>query len=129
MWLYRGVVANAATVQRIPGNARLYAATALLLAVHAGCTSAPVECGGNVRPEDLGPDALRILEKARADSRAFCSESTSGCDLVVYKTPRGWAVAATKMMVEDGKCVTRFGDDRYFSYDASGTLLKVINGI
>ena len=112
-----------------PSSARRYAAAVLGIALLAGCTSAPVECGGQVRPEKLGPDASRILEKARVDSRAFCSESTSGCDFVVYRTPRGWAVAATKRMVEDGKCVTRFGDDRYFSYDASGTLLKVINGI
>ncbi len=110
-------------------DARPYAAAVLGIALMAGCTSAPAECGGQVRPEKLGPDASRILERARADSRAFCSESTSGCDFVVYRTPQGWAVAATKMMVEDGKCVTRFGDDRYFSYDASGTLLKVINGI
>ena len=113
----------------ILSSARRYAAAVLCIALMAGCTSAPVECGGKVRPEKLGPDALRILEKAKADSRAFCSESKSGCDFVVYRTPRGWAVAATKMIVEDGACVSRIGDDRYFSYDQSGTLLKVINGI
>lgn len=109
-------------------DARRYAAAIFLVAGVTGCSSATVDCGGQVHPENLGADALRIVEKAKADSKAFCSESDSGCDFTVAKTAQGWSVAATRIFAVDGKCASRIGDERFFSYDESGTLLRVIEG-
>jgi hypothetical protein len=110
-------------------NARRYAAAVLLILAAAGCSSTPVDCGGKVRPQNLGADALRILEKARAASTSFCAEPASGCDFTVSKTANGWAVAATRRFAVNGKCGSGPGDDIIFAYDEAGTLVREIYGI
>lgn len=109
--------------------AQRYAAAVLLILAAAGCSSAPVECGGKVRPQNLGADALRILEKARAASTSFCTEPASGCDFTVSKTAKGWAVAATRRFAVGGKCGSGPGDDIIFVYDEAGTQVREIHGI
>lgn len=110
-------------------NAWRHAAAVLLIIAVAGCSSAPVDCGGKVRPHNLGADALRILEKARAAATSFCAEPAAGCDFTVSKTAKGWAVAATRRFAVDGKCGSGPGDDIIFVYDEAGTLVREIYGI
>lgn len=94
-----------------------------------GCSVEDVHCGGHNYPEKVGEDALRILKKAEVDSRAFCSGPGAGCDFTIARTNQGWSVVATRMFAVDGKCASRIGDEKFYSYDSSGSLIRVIDGI
>lgn len=109
--------------------AQRYATAVLLILAAAGCSSAPVDCGGKVRPQNLGADALRILDKAKAASTSSCTEPASGCDFTVSKTAKGWAVAATRRFAVNGKCGSGPGDDIIFVFDEDGMLVREIYGI
>ena len=99
------------------------------LALLAACAANEVSCGGNMSPEHIDRMAMVAIEKAKADSKAFCAGSPSGCDYTVASTPDGWSVAATLVFSVNGKCVSRIGDERFYSYDASGSLVRVLEGI
>lgn len=107
------------------------AAAALLLTVAtvACAPKPPVECGGKIYPESASAEALSIVERAAAESRPFCAGASDGCDFSVARTSQGWSVAVTRMIVVEGKCVSRLGDERFYSYDKSGAPVGVIDGI
>ncbi|WP_141400851.1 hypothetical protein [Pseudoxanthomonas wuyuanensis] len=106
-----------------------YASYSIAVAVISGCSSKADHCGGNVYPDKAGVDALRFVEKAKVDSEEFCLESGAGCDFTVAKTNQGWSVAVTRTFAVDGKCASRVGDEKFYSYDNSGSLIRVIDGM
>lgn len=106
-----------------------YVCTLLLLAATAACSSTKVPCGGKIFPQGIGDDALAIVNKARVESKAFCAASEAGCDYTVAKAKGGWSVAVTLVFPVDGKCGSRFGDEKFYSYDDSGELARVIEGL
>ncbi|MEJ7746428.1 MAG: hypothetical protein WKF61_06685 [Luteimonas sp.] len=99
------------------------------ITVVAGCSAEKVHCGGRIYPDQVGEDALKILKKTEAESKEFCSEPGAGCDFTVAKTRQGWSVAATRTFAADGKCASRIGDEKFYSYDNSGSLIRVIDGM
>jgi hypothetical protein len=101
----------------------------LLAAAAVSCSSKAVHCGGRVYPVEAGADALGVVRKAEADSKEFCAESGAGCDFTVAKTKKGWSVAATRTFAVDGKCASRIGDEKIYSYDESGILVRVMDRI
>lgn len=106
-----------------------YALMLLLLGSAAGCSSKKIQCGGQVSPQRIGSDALAIVDKAKAESRRFCAGSEAGCDYTVARTKEGWSVAVTLVFVVDDKCVGMFGGEKFYSYDGSGQLIGVIDGL
>jgi len=101
----------------------------LLAAATVSCSSTTAQCGGRVFPDGVDAEALEIAEKAVVASKSFCAESDAGCDFTVAKTSQGWSVAVTRMYAVDGKCASRIGDEKFYAYDASGTLISVIDGM
>jgi hypothetical protein len=99
------------------------------LTLLAACSENQVSCGGKVSPGQIDRLAMVVVEKAKADSKAFCAGSPSGCDYAVATTPNGWSVAATRVFSVKDQCVSRIGDERFYSYDASGSLVRVLEGI
>jgi len=106
-----------------------HAISLFFIAAIAGCSAEDVRCGGHNYSEKVGADALRILKKAEVDSRAFCSGPGAGCEFTIARTNQGWSVAATKMVAVDGKCASRIGDEKFYSYDSSGSLIRSIDGM
>lgn len=100
-----------------------------LLGSAVACSSTKIECGGQVSPHGVGSDTLAIVDKAKAESRRFCEGSEVGCDYTVAKTKAGWSVAATRVFVVDGKCVSAIGGEKIYGYDGSGQLTRVIEGL
>jgi hypothetical protein len=101
----------------------------LLLAALGGCSSEKIDCGGKISPDVINADALKIVKKAEIDSKAFCKGSDAGCTFTVAKTDQNWSVSATRVFAVDGKCVSRIGDEKFYKYDESGVLMRVIDGI
>lgn len=111
-------------------NSRWCYVWALLLLVGApGCSSTNVQCGGKISPAGIDGDALVIAKKAMAESAVFCEGSPVGCDYVVAKVSNGWSVAATRVFVVENDCASRVGDEKIYSYDDSGDLIRVIDGL
>lgn len=101
----------------------------LLIVVMMGCSSKAVHCGGRVYPDKASAEALELVKKAEMDSKAFCAESNAGCDFTVAKTNQGWSVAATRTFSVDGKCASRAGDEKFYSYDETGSLIRAVDGM
>lgn len=95
----------------------------------AGCSSTNIPCGGRISPSGLKGDALVIAKKAVAESARFCAGTSEGCDYIVAKTPKGWSVASTRVSRVDEKCLSAIGDEKFYSYDDSGELLRTIDGL
>lgn len=111
-------------------NSRWCCVWALLLLIGAaGCSSENIQCGGNISPTGIDGDALVIAKKAMAESAVFCAGSPVGCDYVVAKVPSGWSVAATRVFVVDNDCASRMGDEKFYNYDDSGKLIRVLDGL
>lgn len=110
-------------------NCWLGVASALLFLGVAACSSKNIPCGGRVYPSGIKGDALSIAEKAMAESKRFCAATSEGCDYIVAKTPTGWSVAATRVSLVDEKCLGGIGDERFYSYDNAGELLRTIDGL
>ena len=101
----------------------------LVVAIVASCSAERTVCGGRIYPDQPSSDALIIVKKARSDSRKFCSDEGAGCDFTIARTKQGWSVAAIKVFAVDGKCASRMGDEKFYSYDSAGSLVRVIDGL
>lgn len=99
------------------------------LALAACSEPPPVICGGKVRPENATAAELDLVSIAIDRSADLCGYGGESCDFDVYKTKAGQAVKATRRRPYDGRCISRIGDDRYYSFDASGRLNGVMDGI
>lgn len=103
--------------------------TLLLVAVLlSGCSKPQVSCGGNM-PRNATPAQLELVKIARGQAQELCGHGDGDCDYTVYETKAGQTVKATRVSPYEDKCVSNFGDDQYYSFDESGKLLKVINGL
>lgn len=114
---------------QVLNSVRHFALALLLMVVVTGCTSKTVLCGGQVYPDNISADAMRVVKKAEVDSRVFCAGSNAGCDFTIAKTNQGWSVAATRTFAVDGKCASRLGDEKFYYYDGAGALIRVVQGI
>lgn len=101
----------------------------LIAALCGGCSLEEKKCGGKIHPENASGAALEIANKALIDSREYCRGAGLGCDLRVAKTSSGWTVAVVRKFSVDGVCASRVGDEKFYSYDNSGNLIKAVNGI
>lgn len=95
----------------------------------AACSKPPVICGGEVSPKNATDAELQLVDIARDRSTDLCNQPGSACDFNVYKTKAGRTVKATRSFAYDGRCITRIGDERFYSFDESGRLESVINGL
>lgn len=106
----------------------LFSGVGLVVAL-AACSEPQIVCGGEVYPTAATESELQLVSAAKVAAAEFCGRDDSGCDFAVYKTRDGMTVKATRMVANDGKCVNFIGDERFFSFDASGRLQRVINGL
>lgn len=95
----------------------------------AACSKPQVVCGGGVYPKAATDSELNLVSIAKVEAAEFCSRVDSGCDFSVYKTRAGATVKARRMVAHDGRCVNFIGDERFYSFDESGRLEGVINGL
>lgn len=95
----------------------------------AACSEEKVVCGGDVQPQAATGLYLRILDVAKDESAEFCSGDDAGCDFEAYKTRDGATVRVTRVVAWDGRCSTNIGDERFYTFDASGRFERVIMGL
>lgn len=98
---------------------------ALLL---SSCSQEDVVCG-SVEPGNPSPIESRMLEVAKRESTSYCNVEGMSCEFAAYETRGGRTVRVTRVYASDGKCIGALGDERFYSFDESGDLIKVINGI
>jgi hypothetical protein len=96
-----------------------------------GCAEAPppVQCGGKVRTFASGPVVDAVLASARLESKAFCTGDYSGCNYQVLPREGGWMVVASFARSAEGRCFYLLDDERYFLYDSTGRLEKIMDSI
>lgn len=110
-------------------RSRLVLTVVVASLVVAACSKPPITCVGEVNPKSATDAELQLVDIAREQSADLCNQPDSACDFDVYKTKAGRTVKATRSFAYDGRCITRIGDERFFSFDESGRLESVINGL
>lgn len=101
---------------------------ALLFVPLVACSQQDVECGG-VEPRDYSQSELALLEVARKESLAYCGLPKTGCEFSVYKTRAGTTVRVSRLSSTGGQCLGAIGDEKFYSFDDVGHLVRVIDGL
>lgn len=95
----------------------------------AACSKPPIICGDEISPKNATDAELQLVSIARDQAAGLCRQKDGGCDFSVYKTKAGRTVKVTRVMPYDGRCVSGFGFEKFYSFDESGRLESVINGL
>ncbi|WP_312316619.1 hypothetical protein [Stenotrophomonas sp.] len=94
----------------------------------AACSAENVVCG-SVKPANPNEVESKILGVATKQTLAYCSVEGASCNIAAYETRGGRTVRVARVFAEDGKCLGALGDEKYFSFDESGNLQKIIGGM
>lgn len=107
---------------------RLLRVACLAIALPA-CSNKQVVCGGEVLPALATQSQLELVGTVKEEASGFCGREDAGCDFSVYNTNAGTTVKVTRMVSNQGKCINFIGDERFYSFDKSGRLQNVTNGL
>lgn len=94
----------------------------------ASCSREDAVCG-SVKPERPTEIESRMLSVAKRQSFSFCSVQGASCELTAYETRGGRTVRVSRVFAQDGKCIGALGDEKFYSFDESGKLIRIVNGI
>jgi hypothetical protein len=94
----------------------------------AACSRQEVQCG-EVEKRLYSQSELALLEIATKESIAYCGPPKAGCYFSVYKTQQGTTVRVSRLSSDGGRCLGAIGDEKFYSFDGAGNLVRVIDGL
>lgn len=100
----------------------------LILISLAACSRQEVQCG-EVEDRAYSKRELALLEFAAKESSAYCGPPKAGCYFSVYKTREGTTVRVSRLSSNGGRCLGAIGDEKFYSFDGAGNLIRVIDGL
>lgn len=92
------------------------------------CSPSPIACETKILPDNPTHETYQVLARAMVASHDFCKAGAADCEYIVAEVDGGWSVLATRTFAVGGKCVSRIGDERFYVFDASGRLTRVVYG-